>query len=110
MTEISKERIEKFWEKCGLENVSFDGAFFKGWQGYLGGELVHIPDLTSIEALGFLFKFAVPKLEYVILSNWNKKKKWNATVFDGEGDFNMADDKDFATALFLALEKAFDNL
>ncbi len=107
---ISKERIQKLWEWCGFTNVTYDGAFFKGWQGYLNEELVHIPDLNSVEALGFLFKYAVTKLLEmgdVGFLKWDGQRDSNKyTIFTAGKRFTDTDDP--TTALFLAIEKVMN--
>lgn len=66
MTQPNKEQIQFVWEQCGL--VFKDEVGYHGWYkelgefGLSGLERVYVPDIDSLEFLGFLFKYAVPKV------------------------------------------------
>ena len=93
----TKEQEAEVWEWCGYIRNDNDGC----WKHPDGNNRTYLPQVT----LNNLFRYAVPKVGYVILSNWNKKKLPTASVFDGEGNCFMSSDKDPALALFWAIYK-----
>ncbi len=58
MSEPTQEQQEKFWKRCGFE---WDEKYGH-WNYPDGSPHSQLPKLTGIEALGNLFKYAVPKL------------------------------------------------
>ncbi len=127
---MDKERIQKFWEKCGFNSfpsqeqryVSYPSRSLHSryktrdvleyvpvtkWIYPDGGTLSSLPPID----LNNLVKYAVPKLEQVdnelrqISFTYNYSQTITCEI-TRENDFIYAVDKDPATALFLAIEKA----
>lgn len=78
--EPTQEQIKEFWEWCGLAQNPWTKEWFTGRSipGYIGTRLSPQPILD----LNSLFKYAVPKLKVVTLTNGYKG--WTATVNQGE--------------------------
>ena len=114
MKEPTQEEIKRLWEWCGFVNVNYDETFFKGWQGFWGDELAHIPHLDDVRALGFLFKYAVPKLAWWDMWSFEdtnikgkRKEKFisaSAQLKNGQKPQNIID-KNPVLALFWAIDK-----
>ena len=126
---ISKERQKKFWELCGLvhidnpiteiavanssEAMALDKPL-NGWYlpDYEKGtsELISHKETPNIDLNSF-FKYAVPKLDDVRLTMNIAPSGdvfWNARI-KHYGDKGAATDEDPAIALFLAIEKVFND-
>jgi len=102
-----QELNKKLAEWAGFK---WDG---RGWHYPRVGEKAHVvycPDLPNFtQSLDACFEWLVPKLKYVIISNWNKKKRPTVSVFDGEGTCFMESAETPALALCLAIEKLIDS-
>jgi hypothetical protein len=98
--EITRERLQRFWEKCGFREVDYThktGYDILKPDGYYYGVL--FPDLD----LNNLFKYAVPKLNKPItIYKMIIAEFWTAKI----GATIQRRDNDPAVALFLALEEA----
>ncbi|GAH34189.1 unnamed protein product [marine sediment metagenome] len=55
--EPTKEQIQWLWEQCGFRHKY--GALFQYPEDYL--PIQPLPSIDSLEFMGFLFKYAVPK-------------------------------------------------
>ena len=105
---ITRERIQKFWEWCGL---SKRGGYW--WYDSSGKHLTsEVPPID----LNNLFKYAVPKLLEregceVALTKYPDEDHWNGCLWTNVEPFIdiNEEDKDPATALFLAIEKVFND-
>lgn len=102
---------KEFWEKCGLVEQQ-TGSWY---EGKVGGEFVcgEMPPSTGIKALGFLFKYAVPKLGFVSLNYFNHSDDnsgmtgYRATARALIGDQHFNGDKDPAQALRKVIEEVW---
>lgn len=64
MSEPTKEQQEKFWKRCGFE---WDEKYGH-WNYPDGSPHSQLPKLTGIEALGNMFKYAVPRFKEICAS------------------------------------------
>ena len=101
----TKEQIGKLLVWC-----EFEYRFVDTWL-YPDGSYGSIPDIDSLEFLGFLFKYAVPKLETdkdtVMFAHPIKSKKYYCEIIDADGEpvASSLGHKDPALALFWAFDK-----
>jgi len=107
---ISDERLKRFWKWCGLKGVEVDNCLTATYIGRNGS--VFSLRLT----LDTLFRSAVPKVleewdRVDGLSVWQGGKGWVWELCEAEGAIvSVADHKDIAIALFLAIEKLIEEV
>lgn len=115
MDKPTKEHQKKFWEWCGFTDVQI-GQLTGTMQGWFNGELVHIPNIDSLEFMWFLFKYAVPKVMKVIGEDGmiffhhplDHPEVWYVDLLDADGNSidlngNVHYSADPALALFWAI-------
>ena len=103
----TKEQIQWFWEQCGIKYMG-DGRWL-----YPDG-VIHWqapPSIGSLEFLGFLFEYAVPKLTtqgcIVTLEIYPNGKACCQLLPRRTSQHTYKEHKDPALALFWAIYKAF---
>ncbi|GAF99065.1 unnamed protein product [marine sediment metagenome] len=104
---------KEFWEKCGFtyETMAPTRAFF--WKTPDGLWLMELPSPDSIEYLGYLFKYAVPKvtnemLMLIELLSYPTSGKYDIghhVHINGEKRLGSNDKADPAQALRKAIEE-----
>ncbi|KKM70248.1 hypothetical protein LCGC14_1442670 [marine sediment metagenome] len=101
MTEISKERIKKFWEQCGF--VHWKGSLY--WYPDDTGAK-RLPPVTGYEALAPLFKYAVLlAIDKIMAEQECSSDVAYAILFDKWLQELVLIIPEVATALFLVLER-----
>jgi len=119
---MTEQEIKEFWEKLGFKwaNIRWDYHYERGqrvadWLYPDGTFHRDLPSLTGIEALGNLFRWAVPKLQEVSKEHYitfehpfNEPTIWAVTI-NVELHYNYKEfegrDNDPAIALFRAIQQ-----
>lgn len=102
--EPTQEQIKKFWERCGFVRGSWSGWFEP--KEYGGN---YIPDNLLKLDLNNLFKYAMPKLPYILVADFAEGAWcWFIRGCDGAPDMSEGCDEDPALALFWAIYKVID--
>jgi len=108
----SRMKDKEFWEKCGwtdLRELDVDPFVLFGKSPQ--SEWLHIPNQEHLSYLGFLFKYAVPKLEnlhdimFTLDSVFNI---WVVVIWITDGVTVEARDDDPAIALKKAIESVWE--
>ncbi len=104
--------MDKILEWCGFLKVTTDVYGTAGCAGEvsywsIGGMMYSMKEHPDLD-MNFFFKYVVPKLDYYGVSNWNKKKRVEVSLFDGEGKCFMGSDKDTNKAWQVALLKLIE--
>ncbi len=94
---------KEFWEKCGLKGLVYKRGVWYYWLYYTDeeGRQERIPTEDSLEYLGFLFKYAVPKCKEIYVNTGDGETNAGAR----QETWVTTKDKDPAQALKKAIEE-----